>query len=248
MGRCLLERAAQDKRFTITAALTSADCPHLNKTVCIENKEFIFRESLVVPCDVLIDFTLAEATKHWLEVCTSNHLPMVIGATGHNDTQIQTIEKASTSIPIVKAPNCSVGIQAIDNILKKLAVELGTGYDVEIIETHHRNKIDAPSGTALSLAEILAKATNRSKDDIIYGRLDQSDVRPDQQIAIHSVRMGEIVGQHEIHFSGHGETVTVRHIAHSRNTFASGALRAAEWIVHQPPGLYTMKDVLSTEV
>lgn len=244
MGRCILTCASRDERFTITTALTSSDCPYLNQTVCVDNKDLLFRNSLEEPCDVLIDFTLPAGTMHWLEVCASKKIPMVIGATGHTDQQIQAIEKVSTFTPIVKAPNCSVGIQAITNILKKLAKELGAEYDVEIVETHHRNKIDAPSGTALALAQAIAKATHRSKDDFIIGRSGQTGPRPDDQIAIHSVRMGEIVGQHEIHFSGLGETVTVRHTAHSRDTFAAGALRAASWIIHQPPGLYSMKEVL----
>lgn len=246
MGRCILECASRDQLFTITAALTSADCPHLGQTIRIDNKDYLFRDSLDEPCDVLIDFTLAEGTMHWLEICASKKIPMVIGATGHNEEQIKAIDKVSASIPIVKAPNCSVGIQAIANVLNKIAKDLGTGYDVEIVESHHRNKIDAPSGTALSLANIIAKATNRSKDDFIFGRQSQTGQRPGGQIAIHSVRMGEIVGQHEIHFSGHGETVTLRHTAHSRDTFAAGAFRAATWITNQPPGLYTMKNVLGT--
>ncbi len=247
MGQCLLQFVTRHDRFTLIAALTSTDCPTLNQTIRIQNKDYTFVDSLDAPCDVLIDFTLAEGTIHWLEVCASKKIPMVIGATGHTDQQIEMIEQVAQSIPIVKAPNCSVGIQAITNILKKLAKELGVGYDVEMVETHHRNKIDAPSGTALSLAETIANATDRSREDFIFGRHGETGQRPDGQIAIHSVRRGEIVGQHEITFSGHGETVTISHTAHSRDTFAAGALRAAEWITHQPPGLYTMKDVLCSD-
>lgn len=115
---------------------------------------------------------------------------------------------------------------------------------MEIVETHHRHKIDAPSGTALTLADEIAEATGRSRDCVVFGREGRVGERPTGQIGVHAVRMGEIVGQHEVHFSGPGETVTLRHTAHSRDTFAAGALRAAAWVVGKEPGSYTMQDVI----
>ena len=210
----------------------------------MNTQEITITESLNSDCHVLIDFTVADGTMHWLEVCAARNVPMVIGATGHNDQQLETIKKVSQTIAIVKAPNCSIGIQAISNILAKLAKELGAAYDVEIVETHHRHKVDAPSGTALLLADEIARSPGRSPNDRVFGREGHTGKRPKGQIGIHAIRMGEMVGQHEIHFSGHGETITLRHIAHSRETFAVGALRAAAWVTAQSPGLYTMQDVL----
>lgn len=245
MGQCVLDCAGRDGRFVISAALTSSECEQTGAHIHFGHQELTITESLETDCDVLIDFTDADGTMHWLEICASKKIPMVIGATGHNDQQLEIIQKVSCAIPIVKAPNCSVGIQAISNVLASLANELGDDFDIEIVESHHRHKVDAPSGTALSLAQVLLKSTKRTKSDLIYGRNHQTAQRAKNQIGIHSIRMGEMVGQHEIHFSGPGETITIHHTAHSRETFATGALRAAAWVIEKSPSLYTMQDVLS---
>ncbi len=244
-GRCALELASRDDRFEISAALTKPGCPTSGTTLHLADRKIIVRETLDVTCDVLIDFTVAAGTIAWLEVCTQHGIPMVIGATGHDDQQLERIKVAARAIPLLKASNFSIGIQTILNVIGNVAKELGKSYDVEIIEAHHRYKIDAPSGTALTLADEIAAARGRTRDDsVIFGRRGQVGERPGGQIGVHAVRMGELVGSHEIHFSGPGETITIRHTAHSRDTFAAGALRAAAWIVGKPPGFYTLRDAM----
>jgi len=249
MGRCVLELAAHDTRFEVAAGIDRS------------------AQRTLPACDVLIDFTSAAGTMEWLKTCESRRLPMVIGATGHDDAQLARIAQASHNIPIVKAANFSVGIQAVLNVLRKIASELGDEYDVEVVEPHHRHKIDAPSGTAKAMVEqILAARTIRTRSasdgpcmdplagardsdsaSVIYGRQGKVGERPKGEIGVHAVRMGEVLGQHEIHFSGPGETITVRHTAHSRETFAAGALQAAAWIIGKPPGMYSMRNVLGTD-
>jgi 4-hydroxy-tetrahydrodipicolinate reductase len=214
----------------------------------------------------VIDFTDAAGTMEWLKTCETRRLPMLIGATGHDEAQLARIAQVARSIPIVKAANFSVGMQVVSNVLGRIANELGNEYDVEIVETHHRHKIDAPSGTAKAMVEQIVAAwpiRTRSASDgpgvdplagargsdstsIVFGRHGKVGERPKGEIGVHAVRMGDVVGQHEIHFSGPGETITIRHTAHSRETFAAGALRAAAWIIGKPPGLYSMRNVLGT--
>ena len=245
-GRRVLELADGDDQFVIAAALARAGCSATPSTIRVGERDIPVVDTLDTPCDVLIDFTVADGTIAWLDVCERSGLPMVIGATGHTDQQLVRIREAARVIPIVKESNFSPGIQAILSIVGPLAARLGDAYDVEIIETHHRRKIDAPSGTALSFADEVAAATGRTRQDsVIFGRQGQVGARPKGQIGVHAVRMGDVVSSHEIHFSGPGETVTVRHTAHSRDTFAAGALRAAAWIVGQQPGFYSMNDVMS---
>lgn len=246
-GRCVLEAAARDGRFEIAAALTSPGCSLSGTSVAAGSADVLITETLDAPCDVLVDFTVADGTMAWLEVCRSRDLAIVTGVTGHTEDQLARIHHAAGEIPILRASNFSVGIQTIMNIVGQVARALGEGYDVEIVETHHRHKVDAPSGTALALADEIAAATGRSRSDhAVYGRPGSTGERPARQIGIHAVRMGDQAGQHEIHFSGPGETVTIRHTAHSRDTFASGALRAAAWIVGKPAGLYSMRDVMGS--
>lgn len=241
-GSRVIELACRDDRFDIAAALTGPGCPDIGSVVPVGGCDVRITDRLDAVCDVLIDFTLPAGTMAWLEVCRERCMGMVIGATGHSDEQLATIREAAKQIPIVRASNFSVGIQALMGLVGKLAVELGDAYDVEIVETHHRNKIDAPSGTALSLADEIAGATGRTRDDVVFGRQGKTGKRPVRQIGVHAVRMGDVVGEHEIHFSGPGETITLRHRAHSRDAFASGALRAACWLYGKPPGLYTPAD------
>ena len=245
VGRAALERAARDERFEIAAALTKPACSSSCPTINVADRDITVSETLGVDCDVLIDFTVADGTMAWLEVCRERRIAMVIGVTGHSDEQLARIKEAATVIPIVKATAFSVGIQSILGIVGPLARQLGEDYDVEIVEAHHRYKVDAPSGTALALADEIAAATRRSRDDVVFGREGAVGEKPTGQIGIHAVRMGEIVGYHEIHFSGPGETITLRHTAHSRAAFTTGALRAAAWIVGQRPALYTLGQVTS---
>ena len=235
-GSRVVELAAKDERFEVVAALTGPGCSEIGKLVRAGGCDVRVSDRLDAACDVLIDFTLPAGTMAWLEVCRERRMAMVIGATGHTDEQLATIREAGKQIPIVQASNFSVGIQALMGLVGKLAVELGEAYDIEIVETHHKNKIDAPSGTALSLADEIARATGRTRGDVVFGREGKTGERPRRQIGVHAVRMGDVVGEHEIHFSGPGETITLRHQAHSRDAFAAGALRAASWLHGKPPG------------
>ena len=177
MGRCILELASEDDRFEIAAAVIKAPSASAGAnipsatTLRVGDKNMVIAETLDDPCDVLIDFTVADGTMAWLEVCTQRGIAMVIGATGHDDRQLLRIREASRTIPIFKAANFSVGIQALLNIVGRLAGELGESYDVEIVEAHHRRKVDAPSGTALTLVDEIAAATGRTPEgDVVFGR------------------------------------------------------------------------------
>jgi 4-hydroxy-tetrahydrodipicolinate reductase len=244
MGRCVLDMAVRDERFSIAAALTIPNDPALGTPLHLSQSSVVLVDRLDTPCDVLIDFTVQGGTRVWLEECRRRGIPMVIGATGQDAETLSRIREAAREIPIVKAGNFSRGIQAVLRIAAALARQLGPEYDIEIVETHHRHKLDAPSGTALAIFDEIAAACEWLQgDDVVHGRSGRLPERPKTQVGIHSVRMGEIIGQHEIHWSGPGESITVRHVAHSRDAFAAGALRAAAWLVTRPPGLYGMNDV-----
>ncbi len=245
IGRVTLEAAVTDKRFELVAALTCEDDPLRGHRVRMGAHDVAIVAHMGKPCDVLIDFSNADGTMSWLDVCRHHGIAMVVGTTGHDDAQLNLLRVAAKDIPIVKAPNCSTGVAALLSLVGKLAETLGEDYDVEIVETHHRNKEDAPSGTALALQDVLTRMSeNKSTHDVVFGRTGKTGVRPRGQVGIHAVRMGDIVGRHEVHFSGCGETITLRHEAHSRQTFAAGALRAAAWIAGKSPGWFTMADVL----
>jgi len=194
--------------------------------------------------DVLIDFSLPESTMVWLEVCRSEGIGMVIGTTGLTPSQQAAVVDASRAAPIVQAPNMSVGVNVLLKVVGEVARALGEDYDVEITETHHRFKSDAPSGTALALARAICAATGRDADEALtFGRYGRCPRKPGE-IGIHALRVGDTVGEHTVSFGNLGETVTLAHTAHARDTFARGALRAAKWIVGKSPGMYTMQDVL----
>jgi 4-hydroxy-tetrahydrodipicolinate reductase len=197
---------------------------------------------------VLIDFAGAPGSMAWLEVCRSRKIPMIIGSTGHDETQLDAIRAAAGEIPIVKASNFSIGVHAVMELVGKMAAMLGRDFDVEVVETHHRHKVDAPSGTARSLVDRIVAASEGGRGSrVIHGRAGQVGERTREEIGVHAVRMGEIIGQHEVHFSGPGETITLRHVSHSRATYAAGALQAAAWLIGRPPAHYTMEDVMGAE-
>lgn len=202
-------------------------------------------ESIIDQGEVLIEFTSPEATLEHLEVAADHNTSMVIGTTGLSLKQMARVEELSCRIPCLCSPNMSVGVNIMYALLEMAAAALGEDYDLEIIETHHHFKVDAPSGTALKLAEVLAKATGRDLAQAgVYGRKGMVGKRKDLEIGIHAVRAGDIVGDHMVIFGGMGERLEIIHRAHSRENFARGALRAARWIVGQKPGLYSMRDVL----
>ena len=190
--------------------------------------------------EVLIEFTIPEATVAHL----SYGKPHVIGTTGLSDEQLAKVETAAQAVPIVLAPNMSIGVNLLGDVVRELAAKLGENYDIEVVESHHRNKKDAPSGTALFLAQAAAEGRNRNLADVaVYGREGLSP-RQDGEIGIHALRGGAVVGEHKLVFYSGGEEVEVVHRALSRRTFADGALRAASFAADAPPGLYSIKDTL----
>lgn len=243
-GRSVLELAVKDARFQVAAALTAPGDPKVGAAVGVDGCDLNITTELAGPCDVLIDFTVPDGTARLLDQCIRFKVPMVIGTTGHSKTGSERIAQASQKIAIVKATNFSIGVYELLNLVGRIARDLGPGFDIEIVESHHRHKVDAPSGTALSIVEALLSATGRSREDVVYGRQGTTGARPTSQIGVHALRMGEVVGHHAVHFSSGGETFVIQHTAHSRQAFAAGALRAAEWIVGKGAGLYGMKEVM----
>jgi 4-hydroxy-tetrahydrodipicolinate reductase len=195
--------------------------------------------------DVIIDFTSPDATMKTLNFAEIKGISMVIGTTGLQDEHKDKISNASKKIPIVQSPNMSVGVNTLFKITEIVAKILGDDYDVEILEAHHRFKKDAPSGTAVKLGEIVAKALNRKyPDDAIFERKGITGERTQKEIGMQTLRAGDIVGDHTVMFGGIGERIELTHRAHNRENFARGALRAAKWVFNKKPGYYDMLDVL----
>lgn len=196
-------------------------------------------------CDVVVDFSHPGATDEICRTCLGADKPLVIGTTGQSDEERGLLEKASKSLPIVFSPNFSVGINALFWLTRKTAEMLGQDFDLEVVEVHHRLKKDAPSGTAKKLAEILCEVRKLDyAKNVMHGREGLIGGRSAAEIGVHSIRGGDVVGDHTVTFAGRGERLELTHKASSRETFAAGALRAARWVVGRPPGLYTMEDVL----
>jgi len=196
-------------------------------------------------CDAVVDFSHASATDAICRVCLGAGRPLVIGTTGHSNEGRALLEKAAKSLPIVFSPNFSLGVNALFWLTRKAAEILGQDFDLEIVETHHHLKKDAPSGTAKRMAEILCEVRNLDyAKNVVHGREGLVGERSVAEIGVHSIRGGDVVGDHTVMFAGRGERLELTHKASSRDTFAAGALRAAKWIVGRSPGLYSMEDVL----
>ncbi|NLX05767.1 MAG: 4-hydroxy-tetrahydrodipicolinate reductase [Phycisphaerae bacterium] len=194
---------------------------------------------------VIIDFTTPESTTAWVEQARDNGIALVIGTTGLGDRELDLIRSAAHQIPIVQAPNMSVGVNLLFRLVGQVAKSLGPEYDIEIVEAHHRFKKDAPSGTALGLLSSICDGIGCDARDVaVFGREGKSAERKKGQIGVHAVRVGDTVGEHTVYFGTLGETVTIGHSAHSRDTFVLGALRAARWLEGKAAGLYSMQDVL----
>ena len=195
--------------------------------------------------EVCIDFTLPDPTIEHVRACRSQSRALVIGTTGLSGEQLGVIEDAARDIAIVHAPNMSVGVNLCFKLLEMAARALGDGVDIEIIEAHHRNKVDAPSGTAVRMGEIIAGALGRDLAGCaVYGREGHTGIRERRTIGFETIRAGDIVGEHTVMFAGDGERIELTHRTASRANFAAGAVRAARWVAHRPPGLYDMLDVL----
>ena len=201
--------------------------------------------AIIGRCDIVVDFSSHSATVGIAELCATHGKAMVIGTTGHDDTARLRITNCASRIPIVLASNFSTGVNTLFWLTRKAAEILGPGYDLEITEMHHRLKKDAPSGTAKTLAEILAAVRQLQPAQVArHGREGLVGERTAEEIGIHAIRGGDVVGEHTVIFAAPGERVELAHKASSRETFANGAFRAALWVVKQKPGLYDMQDVL----
>ncbi|WP_203143151.1 4-hydroxy-tetrahydrodipicolinate reductase [Marinobacter mangrovi] len=195
--------------------------------------------------DVLIDFTFPDLTLENARFCGRHGKRMVIGTTGMTEAEKVELRRATESVPVVFAPNMSVGVNVALNLLRTAAQVLGDDYDVEIIEAHHRHKKDSPSGTAVRMGEVVAEALGRDlKECAVYGREGFVGERPRKEIGFETIRAGDVVGDHTVLFAGIGERIEITHKASSRMTFARGAVRAAQWLAERPAGLYDMQDVL----
>jgi 4-hydroxy-tetrahydrodipicolinate reductase len=202
-------------------------------------------ETIIDACAVVIDFTSTSATREHVKIAAQKKKAMVIGTTGLSKEEVDGIRTTGKDIPIVLAPNMSVGVNLLLKVLQDIARVLGDDYDIEIVEAHHRLKKDAPSGTALKMAQVIADAVNRNLDEVaVYARKGLTGERTKKEIGIQTVRAGDIVGEHTVLFGGLGERIEITHKASSRDTFARGALKAALWVAGRTPGLYDMQDVL----
>ncbi|HEX4263739.1 MAG TPA: 4-hydroxy-tetrahydrodipicolinate reductase [Verrucomicrobiae bacterium] len=200
---------------------------------------------IIEKCDAVIDFSSHNSTLQFAELCAAHKKALVVGTTGHSDAEQSKIKSHQSKIPIVWSSNYSTGVNTLFWLTRKAAEILGPAFDLEIIEMHHRMKKDAPSGTAKSLAEILAEVRKEQLDKVArHGRVGIVGERTPPEIGIHSVRGGDVVGDHTVIFANAGERLELTHKASSRDTFANGALRAAQWVVKQKPGIYDMQDVL----
>lgn len=252
MGKRIVALAVESGEFDITVAIERKDHPDIGKDAGLVAATGALNvklsDSFMGSADVAIDFSLPEAADKTVEYCTENKVALVLGTTGLSDKQREKIKAVSQKIPLLYGTNMSVGMNVLFNLVGKVATLLGEDYDVEIIEQHHRFKKDAPSGSAKTLAENICKATGRDfPQALIHGRSGKEAMRQKGTIGVHAVRAGDITGVHSVIFSTLGETVSLNHIAHSRDTFARGALRAAKWLVGKNPGLYSMVDVLGIE-
>lgn len=192
-------------------------------------------------CDVILDFSSHFYTKNVAEYAVKNNLPLVIAATGHTDEELAAIYDAAEKIPVFKSGNMSIAVNVLCRLAAGAACVLD-GFDIEIIETHHRNKLDAPSGTALMIASSIEEAVGERTHT--FDRTGRSEKRLDNEIGIHSVRGGTDIGEHEVIFFGKGERLSIKHIAESRDLFAEGSLRACSYIISKPAGYYDMKKLL----
>lgn len=253
MGQAILRLALMDSHFAVAKVFERPDSTHqgqLATTACGLKLEptlkiEISSESTLKGLNALIDFSSVDSSCQHAKWCGITGTPLVIGTTGFSASQKNVILESSKKVPIVLAPNMSLGANLIFALARLASKLLPNTYDMEVVEAHHRHKKDAPSGTAERLGREMAEAKGWKFDDVaVYGREGVSGERPVEQIGMHVLRMGEVVGEHSAFFSSAGETIELRHVAHSRDAFAQGALVAAKFVSQAKNGLYDMQDVL----
>ena len=248
MGSRLIALARQSNQFELLGAIERPDHPAQAR----DAGEVAGIGAIGIPVTfdlrptpkVLIDFTSPPSMRHWLKTCRDRHIAMVIGTTGLSDADHAAIDIAAKDIPILQAPNMSLGVNVLFRIAGQVAQLLGDDYDIEIVEGHHRFKKDAPSGTAYGLADAILKATGKSRDALIFDRHGDESTRKRGDIGMHSLRIGDEVGRHTAYFAALGERLELTHVATNRDTFVHGALKAAAWLASQKPARYSMSDML----
>jgi len=249
MGRRILSLATDADQFDIIAAIERREHPDIGKDAGLVAGTGAINVKLdsIYPAgaDVAIDFSQPATANCTIDYCLENKTALVLGTTGLSAEQHERIKGASEKIAVIYGTNMSVGMNVLFSLVGKVALMLGEDYDIEIVEQHHRFKKDAPSGSALTLAENICKATGKKFPDCLtYGRSGKDALREKGAIGIHAIRAGDITGIHSVVFGTLGEKLTLEHTAHSRDTFARGALRAAKWLTGKKPGLYSMADCL----
>ncbi len=250
MGQRILALAVESGQFDIVATVERAGHPEMGKDAGVAAGAKPIKVMLTdaypqTAAEVAIDFSQPEAVEKTIGYCLENGVALVCGTTGLNDRQRAQIKAASAKIPVLYTTNMSVGMNVLFGLVGKVASILGTDYDIEIVEQHHRFKKDAPSGSALTLAENICKSMKLDfPEALVDGRSGKDALRQKGTIGMHAVRAGDITGVHSVIFGTPGETITLNHTANSRDTFVKGALRAATWLVGKKPGFYSMADVL----
>ena len=248
MGRRIAALAIESEQFDIVDALEMSGHPDLGKDVGelagVGTFGVRVGNEMTAQPDVLIDFSLPEGTMRYLSACREKKVPMVIGTTGLTPNQQAELADVASVIPVVFAANMSVGVNVLLKVVAQVARTLGPDYDIEISETHHRFKKDAPSGTAIALAKSICDALGKEYGSTVTLGRGGHCPRNAGEIGMHALRVGDTVGEHSVQYGTLGETITIAHSAHTRDTFVRGALRAAIWLVGKPAGLYSMADVL----
>ncbi|HVT80046.1 MAG TPA: 4-hydroxy-tetrahydrodipicolinate reductase, partial [Phycisphaerae bacterium] len=239
----------QPHLFTLAAAIDAPSSPDLGKDsgtlAAIPPNNIPITAALTGNPQVVIDFSIPAASRTMIGLCIDRTIALLVGTTGLTSEDQALIDDAARTIPILQATNTSLGVNVLLNTAAQIAKQLGEPYDIEIVEAHHNLKKDAPSGTALSLAESICKATGRNpQTDLVHGRAGHDVPRKKGTIGMHAVRMGDVVGEHTIYFSTPGERIEIKHVATTRDTFVRGALRAAAFLATAKPGRYTMANVL----
>lgn len=249
MGRAVIRLAALQPDLRLVAAVTEPGDPAIGSDAGLLAAARTLNVSVgtdAAAADALIDFTAPRAAVHWARWCVENRVAFVSGTTGLGPEELAQLDQAARAVPVLWSPNMSIGINVLAKLVEDLARRLDSGWDVEIIETHHRHKADAPSGTARLLLERVCAARGvTANEGVVHGRLGDNTTRKPGEIGVHALRLGGVVGDHLVAFASESETLTLAHHAGSRDIFAAGALRAARWLSDKPPGRYTMQDLLA---
>ena len=248
MGNRLVALAGADPELELVAAVARAGSARVDQDAGqVAGLGYIglpVTDELAATPAVLVDFTSPVAFRHWLKACRDRGIAMVVGTTGLHADDHLAIDAAAAHIAIVQSPNMSLGVNLLFRVAAEVARVLGDAYDKEIVEAHHRFKKDAPSGTAMGLADAILSAMGKTRDALVYDRHGNEALRKPGEIGMHALRIGDEVGRHTAYFAALGERLELTHVATNRDTFAHGALRAAKWVAGRPPGRYTMADVM----